>query len=70
MVSTDGTLSRDIIVFFGLVWQLGAFLAHLHHLFFINYICINHVVFRGEVLLVARLMIKVASCDRIVPPFK
>ena len=81
MVSTDGPLPRDIIVFFGLVWQLGALLADLQHLFSINYICIMvvvqvvyHVVFRGKVLLITRLTLKVAikvtSRDREVPPFQ
>ena len=81
MVSTDGTLPRDITCFFGLIWQLGALLADLQHLFSIKYICIKvvvqvvyHVVFRGEVLLITRLTFKVAikvpSCDREVPPFQ
>ena len=81
MVSTDGTLCRDITLFFGLIWQLGALLADFQHLFSINYICIMvvvqvvyHVVFRGKVLLVARLTLKVAikvtSCDGKVSPFQ
>ena len=81
MVSTDGTLPRDITCFFGLIWQLGALLAHFQHLFSINYICIMvvvqviyHVVFGGKVLLIARLTfksaIKVTSCDGEVSPFQ
>ena len=77
MLSANGTLPRDIIVFFGLVWLLGALLAHFQHLFSINNIglivvlhVIYHVVFGGKVLLVARLAIKVTSCNRQVSPFK
>ena len=73
MLSTDGTLPRDIVVFFGLVWLLGALLAHFQHLFYIKniwLIVVDHVVFRGKVLLVARLTIEVTSCNRQVSPFK
>ena len=77
MISTDGPLPGDIIVFFRLVWQLGAFLAHSHHLCSINYICIivavqvvYYIVSRGKVLLVAWFTVKVTPCNREVSPFK